>query len=392
MLTFVISAWISIGRNLPFDIYPFGLTLIDVLVIGWVFKLFISRGTLRADYVVKLMSIVIFCTALSSSLNSYRYGADWEEFFEVFRYVVLTMLYYFLLETVKDIRAAIYGFTLGNLTTFAVAYQFPMNPDVLGFVQIFNPNVIGNILSVNGMLLLILYARNPSFLTTFLSLIVFICTIFTYSKGAWLMSSLNMLCLLILLSRRVVVVKDIKSTLAFSLVALGGSFLIYMNLEDLSTLVISKIIATDFQASAAEGGSFSARVGLAYSGLLQWATNPLFGVGISNFELLNRKLEVDLGNMFYDDDNPNNVYIYILSGSGLFAFVAWVLLVIRFIQIYSHAVRRLTRSGFIVSLLSFNAIAIILISGSTQNEMLNGYYFWFILAIATVASRKQVPN
>lgn len=384
ILTGLIGALIAIGRNLPFDIYLFGLSIIDALVLAWAAKIAISGVKFEIDYVAKCMSIVIIFTLVSLFFNAFIYGAQWSELFEVGRYATLVLLYYFLLRNVSSVCAAIYGFTFGNILVFLVAYQYPMNPDVHGFVQIFNPNVIGAIISVNGMLLLWEYARRPRAAVLILIIIIVICTIFTYSKGAWLMSAWTIICFTILAAYRVMFTRSVYSAIhvSFVLALIIGS--IFSNFEALSQLVISKLIATDFQATAVEGGSFSARLGLAYSGIIQWSLNPFFGVGISNFELLNARLEKYLGDFYYHDDNPNNVFIYILSGSGFFAFCAWVLMFIKFIHLSMQAIWRATRSKTESLVIGFNVVGIMLIAGSTQNEMLNGYYYWFILAMVNL--------
>ena len=104
-------------------------------------------------------------------------------------------------------------------------------------------------------------------------------------------------------------------------------------------MIFTKIEATEFDLSASEGGSASARAGLIYSGIIAFANNWLIGIGPSNFEAVHIQQKAELGARFYLDDNPNSAFVYIASSFGIFGILAWMWL-FTLVGVYLHRVTR----------------------------------------------------
>lgn len=388
----VFSAYflLGVGRNLPYEgIYYYGLGIADVAFL-FLLVLVLTSHYARRDWVsvalaarfplsaVALMALFAF---VSLVFNSFLYGVRGKDAFEIMKYGYLACIFvttmFFCRRTVA---AVVSGFVAGVLVSAVVAILNPMNPDVLGTPQMFNPNVIGNALAAAVAMCSFLILAGRPLLGGALASGAAILSFFTFSKGAWLMSALGLLaCYLAIASTN-------ATRGRFELVRIGAYAVLVFVLAilyqywDLVSLVVqAKIFATDFEASAAEGGSFSARIGLIFSAILMFLSNPLLGVGISNFESVNATLSDTLGNSYYDDDNPNSAWFYVLACMGLPAFVCFGLLFWWFLRSVASAPaiqgRRRVAYVLLVGLAYF-------IGGNVQVEMLTAYYYWVALGVA----------
>lgn len=397
LFIFLVFVLLGIGRNLPFqELYFFGLGIADFLFcILFLFSLLIPKARQGLLHESRVLRIPILATGyigalamISLAFNAPIYGVEGKDIFEILKYFYLVTVMVVTSHYTRTTGVVpVVGFVVGVIVSGVVAFLNPMNPDVLGIPQIFNPNVIGNILSVSivfcSFLILAGYPVGGGLLAICAALIAF----FTFSKGTWLMSTLALIaCFLALKSLGS---RNTSSALKY------GKFLTYLLFASLlyvvfvfwdvvSLIVEAKIVATDFEASAAEGGSFSARVGLILSAIYMFLMNPLLGVGISNFEHVNHLLERDLGNAYYEDDNPNSAWFYVLACMGLPAFIL-------FIWVFYWFLRRLYRLPFVSPKTRFlytTCIGIIFfIGGNIQLEMLTAYYYW--VAIGVVAALRE---
>ncbi|MDB4763573.1 O-antigen ligase family protein, partial [Akkermansiaceae bacterium] len=216
---------------------------------------------------------------------------------------------------------------------FVLAYINPMNEDVLGFVQIWNPNVVGNHLAHCVILILALSGKIDK-RTIILCLLLLSFSFFTYSKASWLLICFSSLAIFIKIQRFHKVI-----------FLLGLIFLIRYNAETISTINIlfnAKLDASDFFGTAASGSSVGARIGLAYSGFLMFLENPIFGVGIGNFEISNDNLRGTLGQMYYDDDNANSLFFHYLGTTGLLGCSGVILLIFQYFKLLTFSVKSKT--------------------------------------------------
>jgi hypothetical protein len=282
----------------------------------------------------------------------------------------------------------ILGFIVGVIVSGIVAFLNPMNPDVLGTRQIYNPNVIGNVLAVSVIFSSFVILNGYPVIGCLLAICASVIAFFTFSKGTWLMVIFALIsCGLALNSLEVKnnVLHKYRKLLAYILL---GSLLYgaYEFWDTVSLIVVAKIHATEFGATAAEGGSFSARAGLILSAIYMFLSNPLLGVGISNFEYINSLLEADLGDAYYDDDNPNSAWFYVLGGMGLPAFLL-------FSWIFYWFLGRVSRIAFLKPKARYLYTAcvglVFFIGGNVQLQMLSAYYYW--VALGAVAALSTSP-
>lgn len=396
---FLVFVLLGIGRNLPFqELYFYGLGVADFLLFFlFLFFLLIPKSCHALLYEFRVLSIPIVATYGISALamtslafNASIFGIDGKDIFEIFKYfyLLIVMVVTSYCTRWMGIIPAL-GFVLGAIVTGVIAMLNPMNPNVYGTLQIFNPNVIGNVLSVAiifcSFIVLAGYPLRGGLLAIFAAILAF----FTFSKASWLMSIFGLIACYLALTN----LKNSNSNLALKygkyltyLTFVGLLYTVYAYWDVISLIVNAKIVATDFEASAVEGGSFSARVGLMLSAFHMFLINPVLGVGISNFEHVNYLLQGDLGDAYYNDDNANSAWFYILGCMGLPAFIL-------FTYVFYWFLRRVYRFPFSSSkirhLYVMCVAVVFLIGGNVQLEMLTAYYYW--VALGLVVAWKTLP-
>lgn len=402
---FLIFVFLGVGRNLPFqNIYFFGLGVADLFFCMLSFFLLLNQKSRQAlQYECAALRIPIgatvglsFLATLSLLINTPIYGGEVKDLFEILRYFYLIgiMVVTSYCTRLTGVMPAV-GFVVGVVVSGVVAFLNPMNPDVLGTPQIFNPNVIGNVLSVAIAICSFVIICGYPIIGGMLAVCAAVIAFFTFSKGTWLMTTFAILaCFLGLASlgtrNTSYALKHGKYLGCFLFASLF--FVLYAFWDKVLLIVAAKIAATDFGASAAEGGSFSARAGLMLSAFYMFLMNPFLGVGISNFEFVNNLLESDLGNAYYADDNPNSAWFYVLGCMGLPAFIL-------FIWVFYWFLKRVYRITFLNPKIRFMYVACIgivfFIGGNVQLEMLTAYYYWVVLGLVAVLARlrqKRYPG
>lgn len=389
---------IGIGRNLPFtELYFFGLGLGDVFLVTSSLLLFVN-STLRLEFVealrflwlpnllVVLLSIWAF---ISYAFNSFIFGAEIKDFFEILKYIYSAMLMVVTFFWTRKLGAwPILWFATGVVISGIVAFFNPMNPDVLGTRQIFNPNVIGNVLAVSIGLCAIGVVMGRAALASSIAVCAAILGFFTFSKGTWLMMLFTLTAMFVAIAAssikpRGLIVKLGKVVAVFVLLGLIGVAVTFR--ETVYNIVEAKIVATEFDSTAEEGGSFSARAGLILSAYKMFLMNPFFGVGISNFEKVHHSLERELGSAFYDDDNPNSAFFYVLGCMGFPAFVAFVIL---FAWLLVRTTNLAIDGRMNRWIFGFSFGSALFIGGNVQVEMLTAYYYWVTIGAVAAASMK----
>ena len=362
-LVFILTVGLLIGRNLPFDgIFFFGLGLFDL--VAFIFGVFLfSRYKYIFDRSIVYALLCFFIFSLIGLSINYNRGLFFNDLFELLRIFYFILLVYVGYEIKKylNYKKFVFCLFLASIIIFVFAYLNPMNPDVLGFVQIWNPNVVG-LSIIHFIVLIILFSSNIKY-SSIIILILLSFSFFTYSKAIWLLISLILLYLFWFSNFSV-------KLFLFSLIL----FIIYINFDFFNSFLIlidSKIIATGFDKTAAEGSSSGARFGLALSGFKMFLENPFFGVGIGNFEIENLKNQSSLGLDFYLDDNANSLIFHYLGTTGLFGLIP--ILFIFFIYF--------KRLSFLSNRFSFDIIILffIFISINFQRELFTTNVIWLVL-------------
>ncbi len=324
--------FLLIGRNLPFEyIFFSGLGPWDLFAIC-LFP-FLNYSVIPKKIIVCIG--VFFIAAAIGILLNINIGSRYNDIFEILRLFycieLIALGYLFAKYLNNNIIKDILFFSA--TVVFIFAYFNPLNPDVLGFVQIWNPNVVGNYL-IHCIILILVLDRELNKKTLLYCFLLLIFSFFTYSKATWLM--------IILISISVFIVVNRFQKLIFLIVLIS---FIYLNPELISAINIlfdAKIDASGIGSSAAAGSTIGARIGLAYSGFLMFLENPIFGVGIGNFENVNDRLMSTLGNMYYRDDNANSLFFHYLGTTGIIGIASIVLLIIEYFKLLTSNVNSRT--------------------------------------------------
>ncbi|WP_422142120.1 O-antigen ligase family protein [Malaciobacter mytili] len=330
---------------------------------------------------VFLFAILIF---VSYVVNVFYFTGEIKDLFEIVRYLLNIYLIFILLYLHKYYETLIKGFVVGVITSVLLGLLAPNNPSVdigsFSIPQVFNPNVLGVLIGVSVFFIVLLELRRHDIKNLFLIFILVVLSGFTFSKASWLIVSFGLISyILVLFSNNNIN----KRYFALFIVILMSLLWYFGFISYLIDLIMWKLRATSFESSARDGGTFSARLGLILSGIYLFFDNPVLGIGISNFEYYHYQNETILGDKFFEDDNPNSAFIYILACGGILPFVVWCFIVLYSIYLVYKLFRlkyKVVFSMVQVFLFSF----VILLSGFVQNEILNAYFFWFFIALLII--------
>jgi hypothetical protein len=379
---------LGIGRNLPYEyLFVFGLGLADLLLILFLITSFAYENKKwqllvnQNNRVFYLMVFFLIWNLFSTIINAPFFGIHVLDIFECLRiiYLIVILLATIFLTVKYKIIPGI-SFVSGVAFSGFIAYFNPMNPDVLGIVQIFNPNVIGNILSISCLfLVLLMYLGANKFLSLSLFTICFSLAIFTYSKATWLMLIISLLALLFYFKQYFFLLTRIRKLLIFCLLLAIGSYIgtrdeFKASIELGELIIDSKITNSGFGSSASEGSSVGARYGLSYSGFYMFLQSPIYGVGVGNFEKVNDENKDALGKYYYKDDNANSLIFHLLGTIGIIGLLIFLRIIHLFYKklIYICILYNIPKSYY------YLLISNLLISINFQRELLTSYYFWVI--------------
>lgn len=375
----------GIGQNLPYDkIYWYGIGPGDFVFLYYLAlaavvpamhrPLLRSLTTLR----IYLYLVVVFVglTLLSSFINAPTWGIEGNDVIEIFR-----PLYYFLIVVFVAAWIARYGlskllvaFLCGILLSGFIAFVNPVWEDYAGFNVLWNPNVIGNILAIGLVLASLLILDNRFASAAFFIVPLLVLTLFTFSKGTWLMA---LLALSACLTAAISVARNSKrrfvgkSIFAAAIVSIAAAGALYFDI--IYDLVSFKLQTTQFDYSASEGGTVAARAGFVVASLHLGFENPLTGVGISNYERAYDSLRDKLGENFWETDNPHSAWLYVIACIGFPAFAVFMLIVLYPLwQLW----RQICLPPFRKKIYIFCVSAVFFLSGAVLLHLLTQYYLW----------------
>jgi hypothetical protein len=379
----------GIGQNTPFEwLYVAGIGPGDLLFLG-LLTATLSLDESRREFLdeayrlrnlLQLLLVFVALTGISSLANVAEWGFSAKDVVEIFR-----PLYYFLMLTFVAINVRRYGesvvvaFLGGILLTGVIAYLMPSQSDVLGLLVLWNPNVMGNMLAIGVVIVSLLIVRGRLLAAAAFLFAFMVLSVFTYSKGTWLMVFLGLVACLIALqtgagggSQRNVRLLG-KAILGFTVIGLVALVVTFFDV--LYEFVAFKIATTQLDSSAAEGGTAAARWGFVLASVRLAAENPFLGVGISNYERAYDTLADWLGSNYWPTDNPHSAWLYILACIGAPALVVFLMMIYNVLQRYRRLLPMPPRTaGVYLGLVSL----ILLLSGAVILHILTQYYFWFI--------------
>lgn len=391
-IAFIFAFLIGVGKNLPFPmLFPFGIAPIEwVMVFFLIYQLsmiksnkvyFFWNNHLR--YTLILITNLAIFIFISYVVNAFYFHAEIKDIFEIVRYLLSGYLILILLYMNSYYESLLKGFVTGVIISVFLGFLAPNNPSVdigsFSIPQIFNPNVLGIIIGFTVFIMVLLELHRHNKRNLFIVMLLVLLSAFTFSKASWLIVSFGLLSYALVLFSN----NDIKKRY-FVFVFILMSVLWYFGfIAYLIDLIMWKLRATSFESSASEGGTFSARLGLILSGIYMFFDNPIFGIGISNFEHFHYQNETILRDNFFEDDNPNSAFIYLLACGGLLPFIIWCFIVLYSIYLVYKLFSLHFRVMFSIIQVFLFSFAIIL-SGFVQNEILNAYFYWFFIALLII--------
>jgi hypothetical protein len=300
----------------------------------------------------------------------------------------LRPLYYlamtaFVVAWVKDhgLSQFIVAFLGGILFVALVNYFYGDDAGIVvfGFKTMYNPNLMGNMIGVGVFLSSLLFLSGwivPG--ATYVGFLL-VLSLFTYSKGAWLMSVLGVLaCALATRTRRKSTGRR-KARLLLAYTALGvvAGLGIHFR-EEIGLLLAFKLRTTQLESTAAEGGTVAQRWSFVRASTRMVMDHPLVGIGISNYENEYDRLREYLGAAYHPTDNPHSAFLYILACTGLPAFAVFFGL---FLYPFCVLFRLLPLGpGFRVAYTSL-AVLIFALNASVQIELLSQPFFWVFVGL-----------
>jgi O-antigen ligase len=394
LLGLVLAFFWGIGQNLPYGefylagICPGDLLFLMVILFAAVYPSVrpgLFSFILRLRGYLYLIVAFVWLTLFSFTINAFTWGFEWKDLIEVFRpfYYFMVVAYIANYTYSNGPASVVQAFLAGILVSGIIAYLNPGVEDLMGFALLWNPNVIGNMLAI-GIVFASLLILNGRFLSALPFVAAFlILAVFTFSKGTWLMSLLGLIACIAAFSFKTNRRSLRIGKLVFCAGVVGLLVLGMQHYEDLHKLISFKLLTSQLEATAAEGGTISARYGFVIASLQLAVENPLTGVGISNFESAYNSLKGMLGDYYWETDNPHSAWLYVLACIGFPGLVVLMLLVLYPIRQIASLPELRNRAKVLKALYICCVGAVFVISGAVQLQLLTQYFLWFFTGVVS---------
>lgn len=333
-----------------------------------------------------LMILLTALGVMSAFTNAIPRSLAFSDIFEVLRpgvylFIAMTVSYF---TRMGYVRVVVLCLPLGIIGASVDNMYRVLTGDEAAIAEILrplNPNVVGNMVSIALVYLAIAFAVGAQFRATLLMFLGMLLIAFSYSKGAWLMGLIGLGCFAgpYLHAARARVLGWRTRWLVLSSL-LAAMVVIALNTELISRMIEMKL-AQSFTSEVNQSQSTVAlRVGHMYSSLEIVSRNPVFGVGVTNWEKENDNNAYWLNDIYLWNDNPHNGFFYVLSGMGIPALFVFLALTIFPVTLLPKALglRGLRRFVFASCLL-----LILLICGNVMLQLLSHYFLWVLCGIAT---------
>ena len=230
-----------------------------------------------------------------------------------------------------------------------------------------------------GSLLLVQekYFAGGFFLLSFVTL-----SLFTYSKGTWLMVGLGVAAnIIVFVKGRISARKTTRLPVyVYGVTLLAVPVVVMLYVPELISLVKFKLETTQFFDTAESGSTIAARWGFVLASVKMAVDNPILGVGISNYEEAYDQLAGFLGSYYWPTDTPHSAFLYILACMGLPAFIVFGAI---FLYPYRHLGKIVALETTYRYVYLFVAVCLFTLSGIVQPQLLTQYYFWVFTGVVT---------
>jgi O-antigen ligase len=255
-------------------------------------------------------------------------------------------------------------------------------------LQLYQRNVVGNLLAVSILFYSLAFYFGRQLISSVLVCATVLLVVFCFSKGAWVMALLGICCFAVVYARAAR-----KGSLRKSVRVLTGAcgaavvIFVLLNVEMITSVLDLKIQQSFTDETTRSQSTVALRIGHVLSSLEIVAENPIFGVGVTNWEAANRENAYWLNDIFLTNDNPHNGFLYILSGMGIPALVAFFAIMMFPVLLLPRLLDFTHREAIAFGILSFG---VLFVSGNFMLHILSHYFLWLLCGLTFgLALRKQ---
>lgn len=278
---------------------------------------------------VQALVLLALILTLSVAFNTPIYGGDFLDMLACMRIIYFSLIAVFVNAYVQrnGVLLAIFPFVIGLLLVGIdqLIYAHTSTEAVLllgGLPMAKDPNVIGAIFGYGVLFCSLAILQGGGFIYGALAVFFAFGSLFTFSKGAWLMVALSgIACFLALKSGKDAVNinrhRVLKRYFIVGMLTLTIGYFAYNNYETLESVFQHKLETT------ADNESVNDRFNLALVGLYAMVQNPILGVGYRNYDAIgNQYPEL----IVPDSGNANNAIIQIgaIGGVPSFILMLWI--------------------------------------------------------------------
>jgi O-antigen ligase len=384
----VSAAFWAAGTNLLADRWyiAHGISIGDLLFAGWLMlALAVPSMRRRFAWAVRtipehLVLIGIFITLLlvSTAYNAFRFGMQWSDLFAILRLVYFVVIIVFTIVFVREYGSwpIVVGFLIG-VTGLAVGRlndAIVTGGHALFGVPLFrDPNVIGNMLGVGTFFASLGVLAGHLVLPLAFVVAFVVLSVFTFSKGTWLMVAIALLANFVALALRYPLSAKgvMKLTAACAAVVIVLGIPAYRNAETLTNLLSFKLFTTEDSETA------SYRYRFALAGTYAMLDHPVVGLGFRNY---GATLHLYPDVMPEPSENAHNVFVQIGAVAGVPALAVFLLL---FWYPFPQLIRILWARGHRLGGAAYVGLALLVFaaSGSVQLQLMAQPFFWLFTGL-----------
>jgi O-Antigen ligase len=372
------------------DLIFLGIIFVHILARRWGF---LNEGLRFAGFIC-LVSAFACLGIFSLVLNMFQRSIVFSDLLECLRpiYYLVVISYLVRLGSGRRFSWILFAYVFGimvasTLNMFSTLSELTIGQD-REFLLLLNPNVTGNMLAVAVFFCALLVTQGYYFLPILLSAGATILSIFSYSKGAWLMVAMGLLTMAAALySRRHEadyrnsVVRWLPRLAGVTIAAAGVYFA-----EPIATIFDAKIAQSVSSETQRSQSTVAMRGGQILSSLQITGTAPLLGVGYSNWQSANAQNEYWLNDLFLENDNPHSAVFYYLSTLGFLGLLLFLVIVLYPLSLPAKLIPGTIWPDRFGRLMFFGFL---FISANVMLQIISTPFFWLFTAFMMARAIEQ---
>lgn len=266
------------------------------------------------------------------------------------------------------------GYVVGVVLISLLAWFRSPDPGFfMGFPVLYDPNVVGNFIGYAFICLGFCCMHTKALVKQSMLAVLFFFAIFTFSKASWLLALIGLYLNGLFVSRiTIILVSLVLTVVGFSLVEWG---VVAKAVSDAIEMKIASSVG-----NGTTGGTAFMRLGFFLTSIYSLFDYP-FGVGLKNFEALNRSYSQRLGELYFDSQSPH-------TAVGFFAVQAGWIGMALFAVIYYNVIKALfCLYGSPSTPVKLSLIAMVTVSVFFQIEFITQPFIYLVLAAAAAQAR-----